>query len=266
MKKIMLLFTFILSNLSWGQNNISEYAYIYVPEKFEGFKENQYQLNSFLRWKLRKLGYTILKEEPQLWSLEIKQNPCKVLTASVKDDGNIFTNRVILEFKDCNKNKIVAFKGKSSEKEYLPGFREALSKAVEQVPRANPSPAYSNVSENSIIITHKKVKNEFNDALPPDKQVLPNKEVQENRVSANTKNIRYTNGKIELNYIDLGEGAFALLQPEDSVPFAIFKPSSKEGVYRVRLRNSEQAIGYKEGNKIVIDIQEGENFIFSLLP
>ena len=257
MKKITLLFLIVFSALN--AQGISDYEYIYVPKKFEGFKENQYKLNEVLEWKLKNLGYKVITKEPQHWSDELRQNPCRVLTATVSDNSNFLTNKIILNFEDCNNTKVASFNGKSNFKEYDKGFRESVAKAVAQVNAPNPVEHYSNVVETTVVVTKKKIKNEFNDLLPYDKQVR--EEVVEQKVVSNNQSETYTDGKIELNKINLSEDSFVLTQANSSIPYAIFRPSAKEGVYRVKLGNNVNTIGYKSGNQISIDIPNGDDFI-----
>ncbi|MBV7441696.1 hypothetical protein KRX57_09705 [Weeksellaceae bacterium TAE3-ERU29] len=257
MKKITLLFLIIFSALN--AQSISDYEYVYIPKKFEGFKENQYKLNEILQWKLKGRGYKVLTDEPQLWSAELRQNPCRVLTAVLRDDSSFFTNKIVLDFEDCNKTKVASFKGKSNYKDYTKGFRDALANAMKLIETPNPIEHYSNVAETMVVVTKKKVKNEFNNVLPKDKQIT--EEVVEQKVVSSNKPEIYTDGKIELSKINLSEDSFVLTQPNSSTPYAIFRPSAKEGVYRVKLGNNINTIGYKSGNQISIDVPNGDDFV-----
>ncbi|MRJ10804.1 hypothetical protein EDL98_06870 [Ornithobacterium rhinotracheale] len=267
MKKFSIL---IFALFMWvGQaQNIADYEYVYVPKKFSDFDQNQYQLNTFLNWKLKKMGYKTVWKDPLEWPVELRQNPCKVLIADAENVGNLFTNKIKVNFTDCNKNLVAEYKASSSIKDFSEGLRDAMDKALASMPKSAPNPAqnYSNVAEETVIVTKKVEKSPYNDLLPEEKQAKGESSVTQIRVNA-SENPVFTDGKAELNKIGIGGKSFILIQKGKTDAFAVFRPSAKEGVYRVQLQNGVNTLGYVADDKITIEIPvngDFENKVFEL--
>lgn len=256
-----LFLIFALFVLVVQAQSMADYEYIYVPKKFNGFDQNQYQLNTFLNWKLKKMGYKTIWESPLEWPIELRQNPCKVLIADAENVGNLFTNKIKVSFSDCNKNLVAEYKASSSIKEFAQGLRDAMDKALANVPRSAPSSAqnYSNVAEETVIITKKVEKSPYNDLLPEEKQAKGESAVKQIRVNPN-ENPVFTDGRAELNKIGIGGKSFILIQKGKTEAFAVFRPSAKEGVYRVQLQNGVNTLGYVADDKITIEIPVNDGF------
>uniref|UniRef100_UPI0039A40EB5 hypothetical protein n=1 Tax=Ornithobacterium rhinotracheale TaxID=28251 RepID=UPI0039A40EB5 len=240
---------------------ISDYEYIYVPKKFSGFEQNQYQLNTFLNWKLKKLGYKTIWKYPLEWPMELKQNPCKVLISDAENVASIFTNKIKILFTDCKKNIVAEYKGSSNIKEFSEGLRDAMDKALAGMPTFVPNSAqnYSNVAEETVIVTKKVEKSPYNDLLPSEKQATGKSGNKQVRVKCE-ESILFTDGKAELSQVGIGGGSFILLKKGESEAFAIFHPSAKTGVYRVQLQNGEHTLGYLAEDKITIEIPVNGSF------
>ncbi|MRI62465.1 hypothetical protein EDM00_00430 [Ornithobacterium rhinotracheale] len=267
MKKFSILI-FALFMLVGHAQNIADYEYVYVPKKFSDFDQNQYQLNTFLNWKLKKMGYKTVWTDPLEWPAELRQNPCKVLIADAKNVGNLFTNKIKVNFTDCNKNLVAEYKASSSIKDFSEGLRDAMDKALASMPKSAPNPAqnYSNVVEETVIVTKKVEKSPYNDLLPEEKQAKGESSVTQIRVNSN-ENPVFTDGKAELNKIGIGGKSFILIQKGKTDAFAVFRPSAKEGVYRVQLQNGVNTLGYVTDDKITIEIPvngDFENKVFEL--
>ena len=252
MKKIIQIFATVIATILYGQN-ISDYQYIHVPETFNDVKANKYGLKDLLQANLKQKNYTILSKSKENWPSELLQNPCRVLTAEVTDTSNMFKNRLKIDFKDCKNNTISSLEGKSSVKEFEPGMRDALANAVKNIPVSNP------IEQIAIVEKQEPVKN--NPPIETQKQDLPVSTTKTAAVSPAPKTEKaelqkaevYGNGTFTLNKIFLTNGEFILANPNNSVPYAMFKPSTKIDVYHVKLSDGIATLGYLENGKIVVE-------------
>lgn len=238
MKKISVLVLAICSTAVFAQK-VSDYKYVVIPEKFQTFKNSSFGLEASLSKALKGKKYEVLTEAMDTWPTEARDNSCNVVNAEVINDKSLFTNKVILQFKDCSKKVIFESKGRSDIKEFEEGFADALKQALTTVGVSNPVamlPARtSEVTENV------------------------QKTVSESPVSSATPSANtYSNGKSELQKIQLDVGQFILASSGSSVPFAVFKTTSKKDVFIVKLADGNTTIGYFENGNIVIDIPQAD--------
>ena len=246
--------------------NVSDYSYVSVPKKFADFKtNNQYNLNKILVSKLSDKNYKVIYESRENWAEEFQQNPCNILTAELLDDSNMLKNRVKLEFKDCYGKTILSIPATSSIKEYDRGFQEALLSAINKVPA-------SQNTGNTMVIAETKSVTETVKATDKPETIQPANTQKEKQnvlkvqekpfvTAANNKAEVYYNGSSSYNKVNLGAGHFIFTNSDSSVPFATFKEAGKNGVYHVLMSNGTHAIGYNEGNKMVIEIPVGDSTI-----
>lgn len=226
----------VCSTMAFAQK-VSDYKYVAIPEKFETFKED-YGLKNFFTKALSGKKYIILPAIKDNWPAEAKSNFCNVVTADVINDKNLFKNKVIVQFKDCNNNMILESKGGSKIKEFEEGLQDALKEAMIKVPVANPVallPASDNIAQRTSLET----------AVSSTSTINP-------EVS------NYSNGKLDLQKIQLDLNQFILAKSGSSVPFAVFKATSKNSVFLVKLSDGSTTIGYFENGNIVIDIPQAD--------
>lgn len=233
MKKVSMLMLAVCSTIAFAQK-VSDYKYVAVPEKFETFKED-YGLKDFFTKALKGKKYIILPVIKDNWPSEAKNNFCNVINADVINDKNLFKNKVIVQFKDCNNNMILESKGGSKIKEFDEGLQDALKEALIKMPVSNPAallPASTNgqntSSESAVSV------------------------VSTTSPEANN----YSNGKLDLQKIQIDPNQFILARSGSSVPFAAFKTTSKNSVFIVKLADGNTTIGYFENGSIVIDIPQ----------
>ncbi|MDN5396397.1 MAG: hypothetical protein L0G05_07715, partial [Chryseobacterium sp.] len=148
-------------------------------------------------------------------------------------------NKVLIEVKDCNEKVLFSSKGSSSIKEYKEGFQDALKQAVVAVPVSYPVETVQTVKKESV----------------SNQSVNKTDEPSSSSVSE-SKSGKYTNGKLNLQKIQVDPNQFILADSGSSVPFAVFKTSSKKEVFRVKLADGTYTIGYFENGNIVIDIPQ----------
>ncbi len=258
MKKILSLSLVFCLSLVFGQN-ISDYQYIYVPAKFKDFETNKYNLNTQLKKALINKKYTVIHEEMTDWPAELRENPCKVLTAELLNDSNMFRNRVKLQFTNCQKKVVSETKGNSLYKEYDLGFEDALNLSLKTIPTSSPNPNLFVADLKSSIKEEiprpidlkevKEIKNEEPVSTPP----VPTKPAEPKSVESK-KAESYTNGKVNLQKVQISKDQFILVSSSSSVPFASFKNTAKADVYRVTLENGTSTLGYYENGNLVIEI------------
>lgn len=243
MKKISILLLAVCSTAAFGQN-VSDYKYISVPEKFLTFKNNSYGLEAYLSKALKTKNYVVLPASIDEWPSEAKDNSCNVLNADVQNDKSLFTNKVILQFKDCNNKVILESKGRSDIKEFEEGFPDALKQALVKVTASSPTAILPAKVQASNVASTAQVTS------------TSTSEISTSTVSSTAGS--YSNGKIDLQKIQIDANQFILAKSGSSVPFAVFKVTSRKDVFIVKLADGNITIGYFENGNIVIDIPQAD--------
>ena len=235
MKKLSVLFSIFLIVLIKSQT-VSDYKYIVIPSEFTDFKDSKsFGLTTIIEKSLRSKKYVVLSESKSEWPSEALQNPCGILSADLSDDSNMFKNRVILQFKDCNNKLLLSQKANSSIKDFEPGFQEAVKNALVLVPASNPN--LDKLAETKLVETK------------------PQEEIKTVEAKTETTSAqKFTNGKLNLQKIQIDNSQFILVDGNSSVPFATFKSTTKADVFRVKLSSGESTIGYYENGNIVIEL------------
>ena len=257
MKKFLNISALFLMALVYGQN-VSDYQYIYVPEKFNDFDQNKYGLNDLLQTKLKQKKFIILTQNKTEWPLEAQQDPCQILSAEAVDTSNMFKNRIKIDFKDCQNKTVASLEGKSSIKEFDEGMRDALQIAIRSVAVSNPVKKSVAMQKEESIKAPQPVEEAKNAAVVSQvktAQVVP---APKTEATADQKAEVYHNGSLMLNRIFLSNGEFILVNPNNSVPYATFKPSTKKEVYRVQLNDGTATIGYLENSNIIVELTNND--------
>lgn len=138
MKKLLFLFTLIVSKSVFAQKTINDYKYIIVPNQFEFVKSpDKYRTSSLTKFLFNKYGFTAYLSSDKLPN-DLVQNRCLALIASVKNNSNMFTTKNLIELKDCNNNVVfTSQEGKSKEKDYKKAYHEAIRGAFSSVKKMN---------------------------------------------------------------------------------------------------------------------------------
>lgn len=239
MKKFSTFIAALCITFSFAQK-VSDYKYIALPEKFSGFKNNQYKLDVLLSKTLKQKQYVVVSGNRSQWTAEANSNPCSVLNADVINDSGFLRNKVVLEFKDCNGKVIASQKASTSIKEFEEGFQDALKQALVTVPVSSPKEIQMQVAVQEV------------QSFEPAKEVS----VQKVENSA-TQSGKYTNGKVSLQKVQIDDSQFILVENNSSVPFATFKSTSKKDTFKVKLNSGESTLGYYENGNIVIEMPKG---------
>lgn len=228
--------------LSYAQK-VSDYKYVVVPSTLESFKKDNYGLSAFLTKNFKTKQYVVISENRGQWPEEANANPCSVLNADLVNDSGFLRNKIVLELKDCNSKVIASEKGSSSIKEFEEGFKDALSRALVNIPVSKP--VESSTFTQQVQVTTEPVK--------------PTSQISEPKSQASSKAERYSNGKLNLQKIQIDASQFILVDGNSSVPFATFKETTKKDVFRVKLGSGESTTGYFENGNLVIEIPKGND-------
>ncbi len=235
MKKISLIILTACSISAFGQK-VSDYKYVSLPAKFETFKED-FGLGALLTKTLKSKNYTIIPADKLQWPSEAKDNPCSVAAADIINDSGFLRNKVLVQFKDCNDKVISSFKGASNIKEYKEGYQDALKQTYVSISPANP------------------VVQQAQQPIPVQEPVS-DKPVATNTATADTSAMKFSNGKTDFQKIQIDNSQFILVGTNSSSPFATFKSTTKNEVFRVKMQNGDATLGYYENGNIVIEIPQ----------
>lgn len=247
MKKLSILMLAICSTAIFGQK-VSDYKYVLIPEKFESFKGNSYGLEETLAKALKNKKYEVLPANIDQWPSEARDNSCNVVKADVLNVKSMFKNKLMLVVKDCNNKVLLESNGSSSIKEFEEGLADALKMALINVGNSNPvamQPAKNHASMTSTTIAGNTAQSSVSETA-----------VSVPVTGSSTGN--YSNGKVDVQKIQIDANQFILAKSGSSVPFAIFKTTSKKDVFLVKLSDNTTTIGYFENGNIVIDIQQAD--------
>lgn len=241
MKKLSTIIAALCITFSYAQK-VSDYKYIALPEKFSGFKNDQYKLDVFLSKTLKQKQYIVVSGNRSQWTAEANSNPCSVLNADVINDSGFLRNKVVLEFKDCNGKVVASQKGSTSIKEYEAGFQDALKQALVAVPVSYPKNIETQMAVQEVQTSE------------PAKEIT-----RQSEDIASNQSGKYTNGKVSLQKVQIDENQFILVETNSSIPFATFKSTSKKDTFKVKLKSGESTIGYYENGTIVIEMPKGND-------
>ncbi|WP_336715306.1 hypothetical protein [Chryseobacterium mucoviscidosis] len=236
MKKISLIILTASSMFAFGQK-VSDYKYISLPSKLETFKED-FGLNNLLTKTLRSKNYTVIPSDKLQWPAEAQSNPCNVLMADIINDSGFLRNKVLVQFKDCNDKVVSSIKGASNIKEYKEGYQDALKQTFVSISPANPTAQPASPVKVQETITANST------------QVVTNSSSS----SVDNTALKFSNGKMDLQKIQIDNSQFILVNSNSSSPFATFKATTKSDVFRVKLQNGESTLGYYENGNIVIEM------------
>lgn len=244
MKKLAIAFS-VLSFTAIFAQKVSDYQYISLPEKFEGFKDSNYGLDKALIKSLNTKKYIVLPANRNDWPAAAMQNSCNVLLAEVENDSGMLRNKVIVKFKDCNSKVVATQKGASSIKEFEEGFQDALKQAMTAVPASNPI-------ENPVVQSPA-----GNNSVP---EMMTKEVVSEVSGSASGAEM-YTNQGVKFQKVKLSAEQF-ILTDQSSSPFATFTATTKKDVYRVKFRDGQSSIAYFENGNLIVEMPlSGESYL-----
>lgn len=129
MKKIILLFAFIISVAGYAQD-LNRYKYVIVPERFDFLKDpDQYSLNTLVKKIFENQGFLVYYSNDDM-PIEVRAERCNSLYADVVKSSGFLTTNLTITLKDCKGNMVFSsITGKSKEKEHKKAYYEALREA-----------------------------------------------------------------------------------------------------------------------------------------
>lgn len=136
MKKAFLIVFSLWSLFSFAQQ-VNEYEFVIVPTKFDFQKsENEYRLNTLLKYRLEEFGFNAFYTSDQMNSNF--SDRCLYLNANVVNESTMFLTKLYVVFKNCD-NAIVfqSDHGTSKIKERKESYKEALEEALLSVKAVN---------------------------------------------------------------------------------------------------------------------------------
>ncbi len=141
MKYLSPLFVFFLilsQNAVFCQNDINNYKYVSVPDRFDFLNSaDQYQVNSLTKFLLKKNGFLVLDTSSN-YPDDLVNNRCLLLNINVEKLKGFLNTKLEVQFRNC-KNELV-FKsaiGTSKLKDFKKGHHAALRAAFESVAELN---------------------------------------------------------------------------------------------------------------------------------
>lgn len=236
-----LIATILLLSLSSTQaQNVSDYKYVIVPQKFADFEKNDFRLTPKLKMLLRKKDYVIIAEGITEKPIDLQNNPCLATKAEIKKLRTPLKNKLEVIFTDCNQKIVGTYEGVSKIKDFEEGFGEALQLATAQINKQN-----AKAIPETIAIKENIVKE------------IP---VVSNNENSTTTNVYIQNGN-KFIIASTTNGEFLLVNQNDSKVIAQFYPSSQKNIYHVEViseKGNYKTIGFVTTNSINIDYQTGE--------
>lgn len=231
MKRFYIMLATVCATFTFAQK-VSDYKYISVPEKLSTFKSDDYGTLGVLSKALKAKKYVVVSDSKD----NDNANSCQVLHADLLDDSSFLKNKIILKFTDCNNKVILEQKASSSLKDFTEGYQDALNRALVLVPISNPSATM--LTEN-----------------PKVEEASPVKEIS-NSLAVEKKSVKYSNGKMNLQKIQIDDQQFILVDNNSSVPYATFRYTNKIDVFRVKLGSGQSTIGYLDKGNITIEVPQ----------
>jgi len=130
MKKAILALVFCMFSSAYAQQEVNNYRYLLLPEKFSFLKQNdQYNLNSLVKIHFEKLGFVVFFDSETLPDSLVNYN-CNKLFADLESTGNFLTTKIVITLKDCKNNVVVRSKeGRSKEKDFKISYSQAFRDA-----------------------------------------------------------------------------------------------------------------------------------------
>lgn len=232
--------------------SVQDYPFVTVSSKSKDFSGNKYGMETLLGKQLSKKNYTVLGGDKMTWPAEA-QNPCSVLTANLVNTSGLLRNKVAVDFRDCNDKSVGKFEGTSLEKEFETGYPDALNKAMALIP-ASSGKISAAMANTQPVVTQQREEPKREEPA----KVLHTRTEAAPVASAAAKAEVFSNGTLNLNRIVIAPNQFILANPNTSVPYAIFKETTRSDVFRVQLENGVQSLGYYENGGIVVELPNSD--------
>ncbi|OEY72878.1 hypothetical protein [Salegentibacter salarius] len=274
MKKILFVLTFFIGTISTFAQDLDQYKYIIIPEKFEFSKEeNQYQLNTLTKFLFEKYGFeTIMKSEQK--PLDLQENYCLGLTAYVKDNSGLFVTKLVVQLEDCRGNIVLETKeGRSRIKDFKDAHHEALRDAFSTIKELNykydPSevsaPTASEEAPQAVekaevakpepktepVRTSKKIETP---TTAPAEVVVKNPMIE----NASAKELNFE--KDGINYsLKKSDSGYSFYQENSEEPFAVLAKFGGQNDFIYKSLTRQGVAYFDEGGNLIVEYLNAEN-------
>ncbi len=245
MKYLSTLFFFFLilsQNAVFSQNDINNYKYVSVPDRFDFLKStDQYQVNSLTKFLLKKNGFLVLDTSSNYPS-DLVNNRCLLLNVNVEKIKGFLNTKLEVQFRNC-KNELV-FKsaiGTSKLKDFKKGYHAALRAAFESVAELNysyKSPISAKAIEKTAVPTPDEV---ITPLAPPKVSTTSSVPSAPPTPTAVTKDI----SKVKITPTEYG---FKVINESTATILHTLHATIYEGVFLI---DNLPGIAYKRGNRWV---------------
>ena len=131
MSKHLLILLFCISS-SFAQN-INQYKYVEVPQRFDFQKEkNNFNLNVLTKWLLEKYGFVVYMDD-EVKPMDAAKNMCqKALRTEITEESSTFVRKLTIKLLDCQNNIVFTTQqGTSTTKDLRVAYNQALRMAFE---------------------------------------------------------------------------------------------------------------------------------------
>lgn len=129
MRNFVCIIIVLFSVLAGNAQDLSDYSYVRVPEKYDfQDEENKYQLNALTAFLFEKYGFQVLYKQPNPTGVEM----CDVLSANVHNESGFLRSKLYVTLENCQGEEVFrSALGVSREKDYKRSYHEALREAFE---------------------------------------------------------------------------------------------------------------------------------------
>jgi hypothetical protein len=247
MKNTLVVLFLIAFNFStFGQDKkVSNYKYIIVPENFAFLKQkDQYQTSSLTKFLLKKNGFTVVLDSER-YPQELRDNPCKALTANVVDLSSMFRTAVSIELKNCSKKVVYTTnEGTSKLKDYKKSFHESI-RAAHASMGAIQYVALSNLAEIEEIQEQGKA------------AALAINKAEETAIIVEKLSVNNAITETNTLYAQPNENGFQLINLKPAVVFLILKTNMKD----VFIISDKNGVLYKKGLTWIAEFYENGRLV-----
>jgi len=276
MKKILFILTFFIGTISSFAQDLDQYKYIIIPEKFEFSKEeNQYQLNALTKFLFEKYGFeTLMKNEQK--PLDLQENYCLGLTAYVKDNSGLFVTKLVVQLEDCRGNIVFETKeGRSRIKEFKDAHHEALRDAFSTIEELNyeydPSEVRAPTASENEEAPQAVEKAEVAQTEPKTEPVKTSEEIEAPTTAPAevvVKNPMIENGSDkELNFekdgvnysLEKSDSGYSFYQENSEEPFAVLAKSGGQNSFIYKSLTRQGVAYFDEGGNLIVEYLDAEN-------
>jgi hypothetical protein len=232
------IFAFSFLSIFSQEENINNYKYIIVPERFEFQKsEDSFQINSLTKFLFTKYGFEAIISSEK-FPEDLMRNRCLSLTAILNDNSKMFFTEMNYDLVDCNNTVVFSsIPAKSKEKVYKKAYHQVIRKTFESFKAMNYH--YEPSKSLSTSVDQPTVK-----AIPNDKKLVS--EIKEEKTEIPVVVIE---NKESILYAQVLPNGFQLVDNTPKVKYTLQETSVKN----VFIVSGTDGIVYNSNNKWILE-------------